>query len=127
MAYDHVFDDAHRSQPCADELVPCLYRYMPHKDGSAYHPVVAIISLNDAVMLKFYSKLLNSNDTPHAYTFAVLCQPRSCIVFTDDLYSRYYHGIDTKHHIDVIDERILNSVQCGYHAGDTFQRTASRY
>jgi alkylated DNA repair protein alkB family protein 6 len=100
---------------------------MPHKDGSAYHPLVAIISLNDAVMLKFYSKLLNSNDTPHAYTFAVLCQPRSCIVFTDDLYSRYYHGIDTKHHIDVIDERVLNSVQCGYHAGDTFQRTASRY
>ncbi|KAK7380178.1 hypothetical protein VNO78_32655 [Psophocarpus tetragonolobus] len=87
---------------------------MPHQDGPAYFPVVAILSLASPVVMDF---------TPHArfkldfqcdidkdsngctfevgkdkwlddhHPFSVLLMPRSLLIFKDKAYSDYLHGI----------------------------------
>ncbi|XP_020204870.1 alpha-ketoglutarate-dependent dioxygenase alkB homolog 6 isoform X2 [Cajanus cajan] len=87
---------------------------MPHQDGPAYFPVVAILSLGSPVVMDF---------TPHArfkldsqddidknsdggtfeiekdkwlddhHPFSVLLMPRSLLIFKDKAYSDYLHGI----------------------------------
>ncbi|RDX79285.1 Alpha-ketoglutarate-dependent dioxygenase alkB-like 6, partial [Mucuna pruriens] len=85
---------------------------MPHQDGPAYFPVVAILSLGSPVVMDF---------TPHArfkldsqddidkdsdggteignkwlddhHPFSVLLMPRSLLIFKNKAYSDYLHGI----------------------------------
>ncbi|KAH1233888.1 Alpha-ketoglutarate-dependent dioxygenase alkB 6 [Glycine max] len=87
---------------------------MPHQDGPAYFPVVAILSLGSPVVMDF---------TPHArfkqnfeedinkdldggtfeigkdkwfdghHQFSILLVPRSLLIFKDKAYSDYLHGI----------------------------------
>ncbi|XP_047314539.1 LOW QUALITY PROTEIN: alpha-ketoglutarate-dependent dioxygenase alkB homolog 6-like [Impatiens glandulifera] len=68
---------------------------MPHQDGPAYFPVVAILSLESPVVMDFTPHSLpsssssNNNNTP----FSVLLMPRSLLIFKDQAYSDYLHGI----------------------------------
>ncbi|KAH9733730.1 Fe2OG dioxygenase domain-containing protein [Citrus sinensis] len=86
---------------------------MPHQDGPAYFPVVAILSLGSPVVMDFtpHPKLKNNiipessngdafvteknewKDSHHP--FSILLMPRSLLIFKDDAYSgKYYlHGI----------------------------------
>lgn len=61
---------------------------MPHQDGPAYHPVVSILSLRSPVVMDF---------TPHpslsGSSASILLMPRSLLVFMDEAYSEYLHGI----------------------------------
>uniref|UniRef100_A0A7N0UFL3 Fe2OG dioxygenase domain-containing protein n=1 Tax=Kalanchoe fedtschenkoi TaxID=63787 RepID=A0A7N0UFL3_KALFE len=88
---------------------------MPHQDGPAYFPVVAILSLGSPAVMDFtpHSKLKlsdksnsQSQDTcaeasemeaqewvENHYPFSVLLMPRSLLIFKDEAYSDYLHGI----------------------------------
>lgn len=91
---------------------------MPHQDGPAYVPVVAILSLGSSVVMDFtpHPSLNNSAETsgnniddktlkPAYMTmnsreelneykpFSVLLMPRSLLIFKDKAYSDYLHGI----------------------------------
>ncbi|KAF3445178.1 hypothetical protein FNV43_RR14872 [Rhamnella rubrinervis] len=91
---------------------------MPHQDGPAYFPVVAIISLGSpAVMdftphssLRFLPSTCTNNDKEEScdkvapaverdewldnhHPFSVLLMPRSLLIFKDTAYSDYLHGI----------------------------------
>ncbi|KAL1205303.1 Alkylated DNA repair -like protein ALKBH6 [Cardamine amara subsp. amara] len=80
---------------------------MPHQDGPAYFPVVAILSLTSPVVMDFSPHLrLRSGDddisrdqSPVAEScvppqpFSVLMMPRSLLIFKDDTYSDFLHGI----------------------------------
>ncbi|KAG7616710.1 putative oxoglutarate/iron-dependent dioxygenase, alpha-ketoglutarate-dependent dioxygenase AlkB [Arabidopsis thaliana] len=81
---------------------------MPHQDGPAYFPVVAILSLGSPVVMDFSPHLrLRSGDNyiskdqspdaescvPERDSFSVLMMPRSLLIFKDDAYSDFLHGI----------------------------------
>ncbi|KAL2470053.1 oxidoreductase [Abeliophyllum distichum] len=89
---------------------------MPHQDGPAYVPVVAILSLGSSVVMDFtpHPSLNNSTDTSgnniddktskpaHMAmnssqglnrSFSVVLMPRSLLIFKDKAYSDYLHGI----------------------------------
>ncbi|XP_030481354.1 alkylated DNA repair protein ALKBH6 homolog [Cannabis sativa] len=73
---------------------------MPHQDGPAYFPVVAILSLGSPAVMDFtpHSRLMEENhkddktlDNPRP--FSVLLMPCSLLIFKDSAYSDYLHGI----------------------------------
>ncbi|KAG7546798.1 Alpha-ketoglutarate-dependent dioxygenase AlkB-like [Arabidopsis suecica] len=81
---------------------------MAHQDGPAYFPVVAILSLGSPVVMDFSPHLrLRSGDgyiskdqspgaescVPERDSFSVLMMPRSLLIFKDDAYSDFLHGI----------------------------------
>ncbi|KAL3719699.1 hypothetical protein ACJRO7_004646 [Eucalyptus globulus] len=90
---------------------------MPHQDGPAYYPVVAILSLGSAAVMDFvpHPSLRMSPDTSgggcednelngasdsgsnkwlnNHRPFSVVLMPRSLLIFKDDAYSSYLHGI----------------------------------
>lgn len=79
---------------------------MPHQDGPAYFPVVAILSLESPVVMNFtpHSSFLENlkmkakngdlelSDAERS-SFSVLLMPRSLLIFKDDVYCNYLHGI----------------------------------
>ncbi|KAL1540917.1 alpha-ketoglutarate-dependent dioxygenase alkB 6 [Salvia divinorum] len=94
---------------------------MPHQDGPAYMPVVAILSLGSPVVMDFVphpnlesTEQSSENDTqdmihepsppepkiPSKYLpFSLLLMPRSLLIFKDMAYSGYLHGIkDSEDH-----------------------------
>ncbi|KAL1805335.1 hypothetical protein DCAR_0831153 [Daucus carota subsp. sativus] len=89
---------------------------MPHQDGPAYFPVVAIVSLGSPVVMDFSPHLGLTNSTNQSGNgmedivsgtgapdrnlqktykpFSVLLMPRSLLIFKDKAYSEYMHGIE---------------------------------
>ncbi|KAJ4969850.1 hypothetical protein NE237_002949 [Protea cynaroides] len=90
---------------------------MPHQDGPAYFPVVAIVSLGSPVVMNFtpHTRLRECASTittngeysnpdeaievgankwlDNQNPFSVLLMPRSLLIFKDNSYSDYLHGI----------------------------------
>lgn len=79
---------------------------MPHEDGSAYHPIVATVSLAAPIILDIYDKRPNDLPAPElppvekeavrnqiAPRFRILQERRSLLVTTGTLYSDFLHGI----------------------------------
>ncbi|KAK6137808.1 hypothetical protein DH2020_028449 [Rehmannia glutinosa] len=92
---------------------------MPHQDGPAYLPVVAILSLGSPVVMNFvpHPRFENATETSgnnnediasngaastemssgehlgEYLPFSVLLMPRSLLIFKDKAYSDYMHGI----------------------------------
>ncbi|KAL5563747.1 hypothetical protein UlMin_033494 [Ulmus minor] len=77
---------------------------MPHQDGPAYFPVVAILSLGSPAVMDFtpHSRLRSRDSTTtedeigrdNCSPFSVLLMPRSLLIFKDTAYSDYLHGIE---------------------------------
>ena len=91
---------------------------LPHQDGAAYYPAVAIVSLGcDAVMRFAPRRDETSNETKTSndderisvsrFGFGVFLPRRSLLVFDGALYERYMHGIDAVRE-DVIDATVAN-------------------
>ncbi|KAF9186335.1 hypothetical protein BGZ51_002082 [Haplosporangium sp. Z 767] len=99
---------------------------MPHKDGSAYLPTVATVSLSSHCVLEFfrYSET-DESDTMTSTTsssrtddvrsqepeFSILIQPRSLLVLKEDVYNKYMHGIRELTVDDLSKGNILNLEQ----------------
>lgn len=91
---------------------------MPHQDGPAYYPVVAILSLGSPVVMDFTphpslrlsTEPLGNKETQNMANerpmlmsadrssdkhppFPVVLMPRSLLIFKDEAYSDYLHGI----------------------------------
>jgi len=97
---------------------------MPHQDGPAYFPVVAILSLGSPAVMTFtpHPKLItlqhNGNNEKYQtksdgsqenvrhqdnhMSLSTVLLPRSLLVFKDSAYEDYLHGIEesTVHHFD---------------------------
>jgi alkylated DNA repair protein alkB family protein 6 len=65
---------------------------MPHKDGPAYYPLVAILSLESPISIAFFRNLADSK-IPGREVFSLFLQPRSLFVFMDDCYQDLFHCI----------------------------------
>ncbi|KAF8924665.1 Alpha-ketoglutarate-dependent dioxygenase alkB 6 [Dissophora ornata] len=98
---------------------------MPHKDGPAYLPTVATVSLSSHCVLEFYkvSEEKESDGQEHATAssptitddhrsqepeFSLLVQPRSLLVLKEDVYNKYMHGIREATADDLSKGNILN-------------------
>jgi alkylated DNA repair protein alkB family protein 6 len=81
---------------------------MPHKDGSAYYPVVCTVSLGSSLCLEIYES--NEDGTRESQTRARIFQePRSLLITTGDIYSNYLHGIaDATDDVDLGPDTVAN-------------------
>ncbi|KAF2074267.1 hypothetical protein CYY_004441 [Polysphondylium violaceum] len=73
----------------------------PHKDGPLFFPCVSILSLGSTCIMDFYKELNDKN------TQQVFLRPRSLLLFTQDAYKNYYHGI-REEYFDIITENVIN-------------------
>ncbi|EPS65036.1 hypothetical protein M569_09743 [Genlisea aurea] len=76
---------------------------MPHQDGPAYAPVVAILSLGSSAVMDFapHPRFSNASDSTYSgkyIPFSVALKPRSLLIFKDKAYSDYLHGIKDCEH-----------------------------
>lgn len=62
----------------------------PHCDGPLYHDRVAVLNLQSPALIHFYHI---ENDQKLTVAFSVYLEPRSLLVFEDDLYTNLKHGI----------------------------------
>ncbi|KAG5517799.1 hypothetical protein RHGRI_038238 [Rhododendron griersonianum] len=116
-------------------LLLLIFYYSPHQDGPAYLPVVAILSLGSPVVMDFtpHSSLKLCTNTvmkdvedkfPDGgagdfetekgldghHAFSVLLMPRSLLIFKDEAYSDYLHGI--KDSAVQQYDGVVNAVEC---------------
>ncbi len=84
---------------------------MPHEDGSAYHPVVATVSLGSSVVLDVTEKA-NHEGTVNSdgrRSWRILQEPRSLLVTTGSAYTDTLHGIaEVKEDLDLRPETVAN-------------------
>ncbi|KAH9900348.1 Alkbh6 protein [Xylariomycetidae sp. FL2044] len=96
-----IFHDSPHGKPnhvLVNEYPPGV-GIMPHKDGAAYYPVVATVSLGAGLCLDIYkTKSDGTFDTDPAWR--VFQEPRSLLITSGTLYTEFLHGIAS---IDVDD------------------------
>ncbi|PQE16096.1 calpain protein [Rutstroemia sp. NJR-2017a WRK4] len=90
----HIFSNSPHNRPnhvLINEYLP-TQGIMPHKDGSAYHPVVCTVSLGASLCLEIYREREDGTreDEPCS---RILQEPRSLLITSNELYTNYYHGI----------------------------------
>ncbi|KAJ5638320.1 Oxoglutarate/iron-dependent dioxygenase [Penicillium lividum] len=74
---------------------------MPHEDGSAYHPVVATVSLGGPIVLDLYAKdshdknesHISNGSTHETPQFRILQERRSLFIMRGSIYMDFLHGI----------------------------------
>ncbi|KAH7041110.1 uncharacterized protein B0I36DRAFT_358310 [Microdochium trichocladiopsis] len=110
QASSHVFCDSPHGAPnhvLVNEYPPGI-GIMPHKDGSAYHPVVCTVSLGGSLCLNIHkTKVDGTLDTEPIWR--ILQEPRSLLITSADLYTEYLHGIaDIAEDIGLSEHSIAN-------------------
>ncbi|MCJ1284112.1 hypothetical protein MMC26_003443 [Xylographa opegraphella] len=82
----------------------------PHEDGSAYHPVVATVSLNSHIVLDIYAKKDDgSGEREPEPRWRILQEPRSLLVTAAELYKEHLHGIaETEVDEDLNEQGVAN-------------------
>jgi hypothetical protein len=77
-----------------------------HTDGPRYKPLVGILSLGGPTVMTFRAKLsaeeLGIKDSSDL--FSVVLQSNSFLVFGQEIYSEYMHGIAPDKPVDVLGE-----------------------
>jgi alkylated DNA repair protein alkB family protein 6 len=91
---DHIFSNSphHTPNHCLVNEYKPGQGIMPHEDGSAYHPVVATVSLGAPIVLDVHEKSAEGG-FDKVPTFRILQEPRSLLITTGTLYADYLHGI----------------------------------
>ncbi|KAN0039136.1 hypothetical protein ACTA71_001330 [Dictyostelium dimigraforme] len=89
---------------------------MPHKDGPLFFPMVCILSLNSTCLMDFYKNL---KEEPFQKIFL---RPRSLLIFTEDAYKNYFHGIKESYS-DIITEDVINKSLDGISLNKEFDRS----
>ncbi|KAG6503322.1 hypothetical protein ZIOFF_035633 [Zingiber officinale] len=98
---------------------------MPHQDGPAYFPVVAILSLESPITIEFTphprskdkdlsvsETAIGQQDSPSINSdehdsFSILLMPRSLLIFKDHAYTDYLHGIQDSVSLNLDKARIV--------------------
>ncbi|KAK3808297.1 MAG: hypothetical protein J3Q66DRAFT_373867 [Benniella sp.] len=117
-----VFDGLDATHPLPNHCLVNEYLagqgIMPHKDGPAYLPTVATVSLSSHCVLEFYRVPDKNEDNDGEKDgkaerglepeFSLLIQPRSLLVLKEDVYNKYMHGIREVTSDDLRQGNILN-------------------
>lgn len=84
---------------------------MPHEDGTAYHPVVATISLSGSLILDVTEKVDHNtgHEIPSKQSWRIFQEPRSLLVTTGSAYTDTLHGIaEIKEDVDLNATTVAN-------------------
>jgi alkylated DNA repair protein alkB homolog 6 len=95
LVENHVFTSSHRPNHVLINRYEANQGIMHHTDGPRYHHRVAIISLESTCIMTFRRKLV-AHEIGQVYDgdlFSVVLEPGSLLVFADDVYDNYMHGI----------------------------------
>lgn len=114
-----VFDAHHRcNHVLVNEYEP-NQGIMGHFDGDLFHPIIATISSGSHTILEFEE---NTNGVSKSVC-NVLLEPRSLVLLSNDMYTKYMHAIKEREE-DEITDTCLNLENCGkrYKVGDTLRR-----
>ncbi|KAL8948770.1 MAG: hypothetical protein Q9222_005067 [Ikaeria aurantiellina] len=65
----------------------------PHEDGSAYHPVVATVSLGSPIVLDVYRKPNAGEPLDKKPAWRICQEPGSLLISMGDMYTECLHGI----------------------------------
>lgn len=106
----NIFGDSphHRPNHVLINEYPPNTGIMPHKDGSAYHPIVCTISLGSTLCLNLYKSKEDGALDPEP-VWRILQEPRSLLITTADLYTEYLHGIEPiAADVDLSEETVAN-------------------
>jgi alkylated DNA repair protein alkB homolog 6 len=106
----NLFSDSPHKQPnhVLINEYPAGVGIMPHKDGSAYYPVVCTVSLGASLCLDIYKSKYDGALDTHPVC-KILQEPRSLLVTTEDLYTEYLHGIaDVTEDTNLSDKTVAN-------------------
>lgn len=76
---------------------------MAHEDGPLYISHVAILSLQSALMMEIYEKPFADKKK----LFSLYLEPRSLLVFREDVYKRHLHSIEERM-TDNLDDDVAN-------------------
>ncbi|KAH7360805.1 hypothetical protein BKA65DRAFT_547514 [Rhexocercosporidium sp. MPI-PUGE-AT-0058] len=107
---NHIFSNSPHKTPnhcLINEYLPS-HGIMPHKDGSAYHPVVCTVSLGSSLCLDLYGT--NEDGTREIEPrWKILQEPRSLLITTGQLYTDFLHGIaDISEDVDLGPNTVSN-------------------
>lgn len=122
-----VFGDCTPNHVLVNEYMPGQGIF-PHTDGPLYFPVVTTISLGSHTLLDFYRPIITDTEEKTSlesrYHCSILLEPRSLVMVTGEMYTRYLHGI-AERDADVLDSHVANLSLCGtpYCEGQTLTRT----
>lgn len=86
---------------------------MAHLDGPLFHPIISTISCGSHAVLRFHE---NDALDDRKIVCQLLIEPRSLVIFKDDMYTKYLHSIDEVTS-DLVTSRLLNLKYCD----DTFR------
>jgi len=123
------------------EEVGCCFCVQPHEDGPLYKAHFGILSLQSTLVMdvlhtvqstadvttkapqnEVNSPLLDQERTDkNTPAFSILLQPRSLLVFKDELYTKYLHSIAFRHE-DVLDSSVVNLKEAGLSLGTVIRR-----
>lgn len=88
-----------------------------HEDGPLYYPMVAIVSLNNGILIEFHKKRQHTESGQQERAMSVYLQPRSLFVFAEELYTHHLHVIEpTK--TDPIDKLVRLPLRRGEQASE---------
>ena len=92
-----------------------------HTDGPKYVNKVAILSLGSTVVMSFRPRLspdrIGLDFAGDA--FSVILEPRSLLIFENEIYDHYLHGITSSFSDEILDETFcLNVKESKYNPGD---------
>jgi alkylated DNA repair protein alkB homolog 6 len=114
VAHDqpHVFAESPHGRPnhvLINEYPPGV-GIMPHKDGSAYHPVVCTVSLGASLCLNLYkAKSQEDGALDPEPVWRILQEPRSLLITTGELYTDCLHGIEPlKEDVSLKEQTVAN-------------------
>lgn len=108
----------------------------PHNDGPLYQPLACIVSLNSDAIIDFYEMTNKSNHgsgggaeviTPQIEhpSFSVVLRRRSLVVFSEEKYISYVHGIQ-KRMEDKVDKNVINMKESNVRPGELLVRSSRR-
>jgi isopenicillin N synthase-like dioxygenase/alkylated DNA repair dioxygenase AlkB len=81
---------------------------LAHKDGPLYAPQVAILSLHSHTVMDFFARLADSlPGAQYVPAFSVFLPPRSLLLFSEQLYSNYFHAIAERDEDELDPRRVL--------------------
>lgn len=66
---------------------------MAHKDGPAYDPFVAILSLGAGTVFDFWHNVVDASGRGAAPALSLVVPPRSLLIFEEEAYHDHLHGI----------------------------------
>ncbi|MFH4978991.1 hypothetical protein AB6A40_005700 [Gnathostoma spinigerum] len=98
--------------------------FQAHTDGPAFYPLIATVSLGTDAFLDYYKPIdpeKQEETKRQRYIGSLHVKPRSLLLVSDEMYTKYLHEIDERM-VDEVHELVFNHDVTGSSVGETIPR-----